>query len=128
MEHFVHVLLSKHNFMYSIQCDIQHKNVHICHIQDAERTAQFDLALAQLSGFMYGVKLVRGAYMEQEREKARKEGYESPIWSTKEETDACYHQVLDTLLKEVATPSSNVHVMVASHNPDTIKFATERYV
>ena len=65
--------------------------------------------------------------MEQERTKAANERYDSPIWSNKEDTDVCYHRVLNILLKEVANPLSKVHIMVASHNPDTIKFATKRY-
>lgn len=41
-------------------------------------------------GFYVGMKLVRGAYMEKERERADEKGYPSPICKTKEETDKNY--------------------------------------
>ena len=48
-----------------------------------------------LSGNYYlGVKLVRGAYMEKERERAQEKGYPSPINSTKEETDKLFDAAL----------------------------------
>ncbi len=42
---------------------------------------------ARTEGFIYAVKLVRGAYMEKERERAREKGYPSPIQPDKESTD-----------------------------------------
>ncbi len=87
-----------------------------------------ELALADLTGCMYGVKLVRGAYMEQERERAEEGGYEDPIWPDKAATDDCYHRLMDFLLQEKAKrpPSASIHMMIASHNEETIRLATER--
>jgi len=42
---------------------------------------------AKAEGFIYAVKLVRGAYMEKERERAKEKGYPSPIQPDKESTD-----------------------------------------
>lgn len=42
---------------------------------------------AQEGGYFLGEKLVRGAYMEKERDRAREKGYPSPIHNTKEDTD-----------------------------------------
>lgn len=50
--------------------------------------------LAKNGGYFLGVKLVRGAYMEKERDRASEMGYESPIHSTKEATDADYDAAL----------------------------------
>ena len=48
-------------------------------------------SLAEKDGYMLGAKLVRGAYMEKERERAEEMGYPSPIHDTKEATDDCYN-------------------------------------
>ena len=45
---------------------------------------------AKVEGFHIGMKLVRGAYMEKENERALEMGYPSPICSSKEATDENY--------------------------------------
>ncbi len=62
------------------------------HLKDARRRAQAE-------GYFYAVKLVRGAYMEKERERAAEMGYASPIHPTKEDTDADYNAALDYCLR-----------------------------
>ena len=46
---------------------------------------------AQREGYILGAKLVRGAYMEKERERAQRMGYPSPIHPNKEATDDAYN-------------------------------------
>lgn len=53
---------------------------------------------AKADGYFLGVKLVRGAYMEKERERAAEMGYESPIHETKEATDADYNVAIEYCL------------------------------
>ncbi|MBI3512236.1 MAG: proline dehydrogenase family protein [Bacteroidetes bacterium] len=45
---------------------------------------------AQKGNYFLGMKLVRGAYMEKERARAKKMNYPSPIQNTKEDTDRDY--------------------------------------
>ncbi len=45
-------------------------------------------------GYVLGAKLVRGAYMEKERERAERKEYPSPIHSTKAATDEAYDAAL----------------------------------
>jgi proline dehydrogenase len=48
------------------------------------------------------MKLVRGAYMEIERERAAKMGYPDPICATKAETDANYNAVLKYMFENLS--------------------------
>jgi len=50
---------------------------------------------AHSAGYILGVKLVRGAYMEKERERAEESGYESPIHPDKKGTDRDYNAALE---------------------------------
>lgn len=47
----------------------------------------------------YGIKLVRGAYMEKERKRATEKGYPSPIQPDKETCDKEYNEALEFLVK-----------------------------
>jgi proline dehydrogenase len=80
-----------------------------------------DLDRSRRENWQFGAKLVRGAYMVSERERAKRLGVPSPIWPTYKDTEDNYHAALDTLLKE-----DDTEVMVASHNERTVKFVLER--
>src|SRR5262249_50490080 len=56
---------------------------------------------ASRSGYWLGVKLVRGAYMEMERERAGELGYPSPIHADKSSTDEDYNAAIDYCLKHL---------------------------
>jgi proline dehydrogenase len=87
-----------------------------------------DLALAEKYNYIFAAKLVRGAYMEQERRLAREYGYEDPINPNFEATSQMYHTCLDEILKStmVKCQSNQVRIMIASHNEDTIRYAIQK--
>ncbi len=54
-------------------------------------------------GYIYGVKLVRGAYMEKERERAEEMGYPSPIQPDKAATDRDFDAAVEYCLENIET-------------------------
>ena len=54
---------------------------------------------AKKHGIKYGIKLVRGAYMEKERARAQKLGYPSPIYPDKNASDVAYNTALKFILE-----------------------------
>ena len=71
--------------------------------------------IARQQGFMMGIKLVRGAYMEKERDRAYNKGYASPIQTNKENTDKDYNEAVDYCIQNI----DQVSVIVASHNEES---------
>lgn len=69
-------------------------------------------AFAKENGFILAMKLVRGAYMEKERERAEELNYPSPINENKPATDAEYNAALEFSIN----PENNMHVVIGSHN------------
>ncbi len=57
------------------------------------------LNLAKENNVKYGIKLVRGAYMEKERARAAEKGYPSPIQANKADTDKDYNAALKVILE-----------------------------
>ncbi|MEZ4897004.1 MAG: proline dehydrogenase family protein [Saprospiraceae bacterium] len=67
---------------------------------------------ALAKGYMLGAKLVRGAYMEKERERAAERGYPSPIYPDKQATDHAYDEAVRFCVDHYDTMAS----CNASHN------------
>lgn len=68
-----------------------------------------------------GVKLVRGAYMEKERKRAKKYNYISPICENKEQTDEVFNNSLRFIIKNI----NDFGLFVGSHNEKSNILATE---
>ncbi|XP_062445643.1 proline dehydrogenase 1, mitochondrial isoform X1 [Rhea pennata] len=100
-------------------------NTYQCYLKEAYDNVTLDVELSRREGWHFGTKLVRGAYMEQERNRAAQIGYEDPINPTYEKTSEMYHRCLDYILEEIKH-SGKANVMVASHNEDTVKLTLRR--
>jgi proline dehydrogenase len=68
--------------------------------------------LANEKGFVLGAKLVRGAYMEVERERAEEKGYTDPICVDKAATDESYNGGLKYIVDNI----SNIELFNGTHN------------
>jgi hypothetical protein len=85
------------------------------------------LETSRREGYTLGVKLVRGAYLKTEPRNL--------IWAEKEETDACYDELVEALLtrrynsmlqpptKDTPTELPPVNVIIATHNRESVKKA-----
>jgi proline dehydrogenase len=69
-----------------------------------------------------GVKVVRGAYMEKERDRAQRMGYESPIHQDKKSTDADFNAAIDFCI----THSADIETVVATHNEESCYHAVKQ--
>ena len=65
-------------------------------------------AAASASKYKYGVKLVRGAYMEKEAARAKKDGYPNPIHSSKEATDQSYNMALRFIIDNIDNMAATI--------------------
>ena len=76
---------------------------------------------AEEGGYYLGIKFVRGAYMEKERERAAEMGYEDPIQPSKEATDEAY----DAALKFSVEHRDRMIIFNGTHNERSSMYLTE---
>ena len=77
---------------------------------------------ASKNGYWYGAKLVRGAYMEVERERAQEKGYPSPIHPDKASTDEDYNAAVEYCLKHLG----EMAFVNGTHNEDSAMLLARR--
>ena len=76
---------------------------------------------AKQNNFKLGFKVVRGAYMEKERQRAKELGYKSPICDTKEITDALFNDTITYILSNL----NSIHLFIGTHNEESSQLALE---
>ena len=71
-------------------------------------------------GFYIGIKVVRGAYMEKERQRAKEQNYPSPICIDKEATDRNYDAAVHFMMKH-----KNTAIFAGTHNEESSMLVVE---
>ena len=77
--------------------------------------------LARVKGFKLGYKVVRGAYMEKENDRAQEKGYPTPICASKHATDANFNAVVRYILDNL----DDISLFLGTHNEESSALAIE---
>jgi proline dehydrogenase len=77
--------------------------------------------LAITHNIKYGIKLVRGAYMEKERERAITMNYPSPIQATKEATDKDFNLAMEYIVDNI----NSFSLCAGTHNEESSLLLTQ---
>jgi proline dehydrogenase len=73
------------------------------------------------NGKKLGLKLVRGAYMEKEREQASKKNYPDPIQKNKQATDNDFNKAVEFCIENI----ENLSLCVGTHNEKSVLHLTD---
>lgn len=118
------------NFIDEVVMDMMRKynkekcivyNTYQMYRHDRVNILKKDIETARKEKFFLGAKFVRGAYMERERARAAKMGYEDPIHPDKEATDRDYNLGLKIALENVDI----VSIFNGTHNEYSSRYLAE---
>ena len=76
---------------------------------------------AKAKGYKLGFKVVRGAYMEKENDRAEEKEYPTPICVNKSATDIHFNQVVRYILENI----EDISLFLGSHNEESSYLAME---
>ena len=76
---------------------------------------------AKKEGYKLGFKVVRGAYMEKENERAEEKGYPTPICNSKQATDENFNAVVNYILDNL----DDISLFLGTHNESSSYLAME---
>lgn len=79
------------------------------------------ITISKQENFHLGIKLVRGAYMEKERERAAQKGYPSPIQPDKQSCDRDFNLALDLMMDNI----DHLAFCAGTHNEQSSLYLTE---
>ncbi|KAM4525245.1 hydroxyproline dehydrogenase [Odontesthes bonariensis] len=101
-------------------------NTYQCYLKESRSLLLEALRLSKSDSFGLGVKLVRGAYMDKERNLAKKECRLDPIHWSWEDTNDSYNGSLDVMLKAISQKPERYRIIVATHNEESVRKAAQR--
>src|SRR5690606_27489833 len=77
--------------------------------------------IAKNEGFYLGFKIVRGAYMEKENDRAEEKEYKSPICINKQATDDNFNAIMTYCLENI----DQIPLFIGTHNEESTYQAIE---
>ncbi|XP_070586431.1 hydroxyproline dehydrogenase-like isoform X1 [Erythrolamprus reginae] len=101
-------------------------NTYQAYLKDTLERLKHDVALAEHLGVCFGVKLVRGAYLNKERKLAKEKGYPDPVQPSWEATNENYRSCLEFGLDQVSQVKERFEMIVATHNEASVTHAVQR--
>lgn len=107
LDAIVEEFMAEYNRQFAVVC-----NTFQMYRHDRLAYLEQQVLKAKKLGYILGAKLVRGAYMEKERERAVALGYPSPIHKNKKAVDADFDGAVNLCLEDIA----QVYVCIASHS------------
>ena len=96
-------------------------NTYQLYRKDRLASLKSDSQLARSGQFMLGAKLVRGAYMEIERQRALDNNYPSPIQESKAATDKDYNEAVSFCMSQI----SSTAFLAGTHNEESCRILAE---
>ncbi len=76
---------------------------------------------AERENYLIGFKIVRGAYMEKERERAKEMGYKDPIQPNKQATDRDFNAAMEFMIERIG----RISLFAGSHNEYSCELLTK---
>ncbi len=77
---------------------------------------------ARVYDFKIGMKIVRGAYMEKENDRAQEKGYPTPICKDKKDTDQNFNTTMNYILEHL----EDISVFIGTHNEESSYLAMQK--
>lgn len=111
IDHFADLMMARHN-----KKEVIVYNTFQLYRHDRLQFLMDSFAKAQREGYMLGAKLVRGAYMDKERARAKEMGYPSPIQPNKAATDDAFNTAVRFCIENYEQIAS----CNASHNKESV--------
>ena len=107
-----------HELNKGYHCDIL--NTYQSYLKRMSFTIPMEIEAAKRFGYNLGIKMVRGAYMDEERKIAAKQNTESPVWDDIEGSHACYNGNLERIISSLRKHDT---FFVAGHNAESVEKA-----
>lgn len=76
-------------------------NGYQCYLKRMEKVIPMEVRASKFLDYNLGIKLIRGAYMMEERGLAAEQDKESPVWDQIDETHNCYNASMSHIIKNM---------------------------